>query len=242
MLERTASNGKIESIMGNGIKDEIASRSSDILDKIKDNPKLSQYITEDKIPSVFIETDDVKEIRLIVIGQDPTVKNEVSRKTVSTVLNLDKPNGSISKYLSTICEGLGLNLQQHVYATNYAKNFFTRPPTQIKECNLLDETSRYWLPLLQSELSRFPNCTIITLGEPLLRVLLIKPHKAFLRDYWGYTSHCLGTEPVFSYIPPEENKLTHKIFPFPHQPSIRKAFYRATLKAYLTYVKNTETP
>ena len=200
--------------MGNGIKDEIAVRSAKILLKIKDDPKLSQYVTEDKIPSVFIETDDITKIRLVVIGQDPTVKNEASRKTITTVLNLDKANGSISKYLSTICDGLGLNLHQHVYATNYAKNFFIRPPTQVKECNLLDETSCYWLPLLRSELSRFPECIIITLGEPLMHTLLIKPQKALLRDYWGYTPGRSITQPVFSYIPPEENKLNQKIFPY----------------------------
>ena len=224
--------------MGEGIKDEIASRSSQILCKMKDDPKISPYIAEDRIPSVFIETDDITNIRLVIIGQDPTVKNRASRKTITTVLNLDKPKGSIYKYISKICDGLGLNLHQHVYATNYAKNFFTRPPTQVKECDLLDETSCYWLPLLQSELSRFPGRMIITLGEPLLRAILIDPQNAFLHDYWGYSSGRLRNKSVFSYVPPKENKLDQKIFPFPHQPSIRKAFYSATLTAYLNYVRN----
>ncbi len=227
--------------MTNNIKDEITRRSAEILQKLIADPKISTYVTTNKIPSVFIETDDIRKIRLIVIGQDPTVKNEASRKTITTVLNLDKPNGSISKYLSIICDGLGLNIHQQVYATNYAKNFFIRPPTQIKECNLLDETGCYWLPLLRKELSLFPDCTIITLGEPLLRAILIKPRKALLRDYWGYTQGWISNQPVFSYVPPEENKLNQKIFPFPHQPSIRKAFYRATLYSYLNYVRNNSS-
>jgi hypothetical protein len=103
-----------------------------------------------------MEADDIGKIRLIVIGQDPTVKNEASRETIETVLNLDKQHSSLYNYISLICEKLGLDLPQHVYFTNYAKNFFTHPSTQIVECNLLHEVSQYWLPLLQEELSIFP--------------------------------------------------------------------------------------
>ena len=123
-------------------------------------------------------TDDIRKVRLVVIGQDPTVKNEASRETIETVLNLDKPRGSLYKYISLICEGLGLDLCRHVYATNYAKNFFIRPPTQIVECNLLHESSQYWLPLLKEELSLFPSRPIVTLGEPLLKALLIDAKKS----------------------------------------------------------------
>lgn len=110
--------------MENDIKAEIARKSAEVLQKIKADSRLSHYVPTDRIPSVFMGTDDIRKVRLVVIGQDPTVKNEASRETIETVLNLDKPRGSLYKYISLICEGLGLDLCRHVYATNYAKNFF----------------------------------------------------------------------------------------------------------------------
>jgi len=35
------------------------------------------------------------DIRLIIIGQDPTFKNQLSRKYIKKTLNLDKPGGSL---------------------------------------------------------------------------------------------------------------------------------------------------
>jgi len=223
--------------MANDIKAEIAHKSAEVLQKIKADPRLGLYVLTDQIPGVFMEADDVGKIRLIVIGQDPTVKNEVSCETIKTVLNLDKPHGSLHKYISLICERLGLNLSQHVYATNYAKNFFIHPPTQIVECNLLHEVSQYWLPLLKEELSLFPSRPIVTLGGPLLKALLVGPKKALVRQYWGYTPNWVTTKTVFSFVSEDENKLGRRLFPFPHQPSLRKRFYSATLQSYLGYMK-----
>ena len=227
--------------MANDIKDKIAIKSAEVLQKIRADSMLSRYVPTDKTPSIFMETDNVRMIRLIVIGQDPTVKNEASREKIKTVLNLDKPRGSLYRYLSQICDGLGLDLRQNVYATNFAKNFFIQPPTQIEECNLLNETSRYWLPLLQEELSLFPDQPIVTLGEPLLKVLLLDPKKALVRSYWGYTPDWVRVKPVFSLVSPEENKIKRRLFPFPHQPSLRKKFYSTNLQSYLTYMRNNMT-
>lgn len=227
--------------MTNDIKAEIARKSKEVLQKIKADSRLSHYVPTDRIPSVFMETDDVRKIRLIVIGQDPTVKNEASRETIETVLNLDKTRGSLYKYISLICEGLGLDLCRHVYATNFTKNFFIRPPTQIVECNLLHEFSQYWLPLLLEELSLFPSQPIVALGEPLLKTLSIDPKKALVRRYWGYTPDWIRTKAVFSFVSKEENRLNRRLFPFPHQPSLRKRFYSTKLQSYLGYMKNTMT-
>lgn len=227
--------------MANDVKVEIARKAAEVLQKIGADSRLSHYVSTDKIPSVFMQNDDVRDVRLIVIGQDPTVKKETSRTTIETVLNLDKPRGSLYKYVSLICDGLGLDLCQHVYATNYAKNFFIRPPTQIGECNVLAEFGQYWLPLLQAELSLFPSRPILTLGEPLLKALLADPKKALVRWYWGYTQNWGMTKAVFSFVRPEENKLDRRLFPFPHQPSLRKRFYGAKLESYLGYMKKTMT-
>ncbi len=107
-----------------------------------------------------METDDVRKIRLIVIGQDPTVKNEASRETIE---------------------------------------------------------------------------------EPLLKALSIDPKKALVRRYWGYTPDWIRTKAVFSFVSKEENRLNRRLFPFPHQPSLRKRFYSTKLQSYLGYMKNTVT-
>lgn len=228
--------------MANDVKAEIARKSADVLQKIRADLRLSRYVPTDRIPSVFIETDDMRKIRLIVMGQDPTVKKEASREIIQTVLNLDKPRGSLYKYISLICEELGLDLRQHVYATNYAKNFFIHPPTQIKECNLLDEFGQYWLPLLQEELSLFHGRPILTLGQPLVKTLVADRLKAMVRWYWRYSPNWKESRNTdFLYVAPEDNKLRRRLFPFPHQPSLRKPFYRATLKSYLEYMKTYVT-
>lgn len=225
--------------MADNIKAKVDHKSAEVLQKINADSRLKPYVVKEPIPSVFMGTEDIKKVRLIVIGQDPTVKNEASRKNIKTVLNLDKPRGRLYKYTSLICEGLGIDLSQHVYATNYAKNFFISPPTKIKECNLLEEISQYWLPLLQEELSFFPSLPILTLGEPLLKALSIDPKNTSVRWYWGYTPDWVMSKNVFSFMSQDENKLERKLFPFPHEPSLRKRFYRAKLQSYLGYMKST---
>ena len=168
------------------IKAEVARRSAEVFRNIMANSNLRQYVATDRIPSVFMESSDTRNIWLVIVGQDPTVKRKSSREEIGTVLNLDKQSGSLYKYIRKICEELGLELSQHVYATNFAKNFFLKPPTQIKECDLLGKFSPHWLPLLREELALFPGRPILTLGEPLLRVLLHDRHKALVRKYWGY--------------------------------------------------------
>jgi uracil-DNA glycosylase len=113
--------------------------------------------------------------------------------------------------------------------------------SQIVECNLLHESSQNWLPLLKEELSFFPSRPIVTLGEPLLKALLIDAKKALVRRYWGYTPDWVRTKAVFSFVSQEENKLDRRLFPFPHQPSLRKKFYGATLQSYLGYMKAAMT-
>ena len=113
--------------------------------------------------------------------------------------------------------------------------------SQIVECNLLHESSQYWLPLLEEELSLFPSRLIVTLGEPLLKAPLIDAKKTLVRRYWRYTPDWVRTKAVFSFVSQEENKLYRRLFTFPHQPSLRKRFYGATLQSYLGYMKAAMT-
>jgi uracil-DNA glycosylase len=199
------------------------------------DPKLARFVdcTLD-IPEVFRGEG---EIRLIILGQDPTVKNPASRRRITTVLNLDK-GGQLRDYLSRICELLALNLDEHVYATNYLKNFFVRSPTQIKEIDVFQVFGPMWLPLLREELALFPRAPVIALGQPLLAELVRGEASPRVRDYWGYTPRWKsGESGPLHYLAAQDNRLGRTVFPFPHQPSIAKRFYAERLASYTAFVR-----
>ncbi len=213
----------------------IDQKARDVLNSIASNLRLSRLVDfRLPIPQIYHGTDKIK---LIILGQDPTVKNKKSRETITTVLNLDKP-GSLYNYLSRICDGLGLSLKENAYAINYLKNFFIAPPTQIKEIDIFKEFAPYWLPLLREELAQFPQAPIITLGQPLLSAIVREGVSPLVRDYWGYTSNWKsGERGTRRYLKPSKNILSRIIFPFPHQPSIGKQFYSERFKDYVSFTR-----
>lgn len=216
---------------------DIDHRANEVLQRLLSNQDISRFVDANyPIPKVFCGKGD---IRLIILGQDPTVKNAKSRAKIKTVLNLDR-NNALRRYLEEICDGLGIDLDENVYATNLYKNFFIDPPTQIKEINIFEAFSLYWLPLLQDELSMFPEVPVISLGEPLLETLVSGDASPKVREYWGYTSRWKAWETgPFNFLNSVENILDRVIYPFPHQPSLSKQFYRGRLPYYVDYVKRS---
>lgn len=168
-----------------------------------------------------------KTIKLIILGQDPTIRNIKRRNKIQTTLNLDNNNGALRKYIEKICIGLDLSLD-NIYATNIYKYFYTYPPADTP--NVLKIHLSPNIKLLESELSDFEKCPIITLGEPVLKLLTNTNEK--VRNYWNY-NRC-----GFHYNLPINNILHRPIFPFPHQPSIRKRLYSGNFCIYLDYMKN----
>lgn len=197
--------------------------------------KLAPYLFLDqKIPEVHRGTGP---IRLIVLGQDPTVKDKESRKGITRVLNL-RGYGAIHNYLQRVCLDLGLELDKNIYATNYVKNFFTEPPTQIKKLDVLALAGKYWSPLLHDELSEFPDVPVIALGQPLLERLVTSGASPMVRNYWDYQPGWrVNPNREWRYLPANQNILDRIVFPFPHQPSLRKTFYRQHLPYYLQFVR-----
>ena len=208
-----------------------------ILEQLRRETQLSDYVDWSlHIPKPYCGTGEIK---LIVLGQDPTVKKAKSRKTIKTVLNLDK-NSSVWVYLSRLCNDLDLKLNEHVYATNLYKNFFIASPTQITEIDIFQEFRSVWLPMLVEEILQFPHIPIITLGEPILAPLVKPSVSAKVSQYWGYTPDWKqGGLSELGCIEPDNNYLGRPIFPFPHQPSLRNAFYKTKLKSYTAFVKAT---
>lgn len=219
-----------------GIGDQVVHKAEALLRQfVQDNPPLACYIDNSlSIPRVFAGDGEIK---LIVLGQDPTVKKPESRRKITTVLNLNK-GGSLRRYLENVCHKLGIELDHNVYATNFLKNFFVAPPTQISPVDIFKVFGDVWLPFLKEELSVFPDVPVLTLGEPLLSALVSREVSAQVRYYWGYRQDWQTNPPVdFRCIAPAENRLVRQLFPFPHQPSLRKKFYRENLRSYIEYMR-----
>lgn len=203
--------------------------------KVRDILKEQNELTQNKIDTTLTTVKPFNgggEIKLIIIGQDPTIKNKESRKKIACTLNLDKGN-SLKSYITEICSRLGITID-NVYATNLFKYFYSEPPA--KTMNVLFAHLQPNLDLLNEELSVFKNVPIITLGEPVLQ--LLTTDKAKVRVFWDYNSKTGESNGIFTYSKANENKLNRDFYPFPHQPSLRKMFYKQILNSYIEYVKS----
>ncbi|MBQ4548575.1 MAG: hypothetical protein IJA42_05240 [Bacteroidales bacterium] len=102
---------------------------NDIIDEVV---KIRLELPDDPANPIDFDLSPVKpyigdeEIKLIIIGQDPTIRNIQRRKYINTTLNLDK-NGALKTYVENICRELDISVQ-NVYATNIFKYFYSIPP------------------------------------------------------------------------------------------------------------------
>lgn len=182
------------------------------------------------------------EIKLVVIGQDPTVRNPKSRKSVTCTLNLNKQNSALYRYIKRLCDGLGITME-NVYATNLFKYFYSIPPANTPE--VLKSHLQPNLELLKEELSSLclpTGCLVITLGEPVLKLLLnqdVPNNEKKVRFYWGYDSKTKESDRNFRFVDESKNALAYRLYPFCHQPSMRKEFYKDMLEHYIEYVRET---
>ena len=213
----------------NSLLGELQRRSNGVLDQLNSSDLSNKTESVLGIPNPFRATGKIK---LIILGQDPTVKRKESRYSINVVLNLDKPN-ALTRYIQHICQEFNVSFYSNLYATNCLKNFFIQPPASLGG-QFLTKASKFWLPLLREELEEFPNIPIVSLGQPLLRVLSGNDADQ-LKQYWGYQSSSnKGDSKNFKYL--DRNILDRPIFPFPHQPSIRKVFYTKTFRHYVAFV------
>jgi len=177
-------------------------------------------------------------IRLIVVGQDPTVQDPVYKKKVKVVLLLNQP-GRLRTYLRKICKGLDIDLEENVYATNLLKNFFSRPPDKInkEDPQFYQKAADYWIPLLREEIEEFKDVPVLTLGQPVLNCLIKGPDQVLIRYSWGFEGPGLYGK-NFGYIKPSENVLGRVVFPFPHLPGLSHEIYGGQqMDSYLAFMK-----
>lgn len=180
--------------------------------------------------------NNIEDIKLIIIGQDPTIRNDNAKKNIKKTLNLDQKN-SLRTYIDKVCKQLNIDLDKDVYATNLYKCFFNIPPADDQK--ILNRHFKIWMDLLIGELSVFKNATVITLGEPLIKQLVHSGSKK-VKYYWDYTGNTQSGK-SFKKIHSECNYLQRDIYPLPHQPSwSRNKFYNSHLNHYLSYIKQHE--
>ncbi len=184
----------------------------------------------------FSKADKISEIKLIFIGQDPTVRNIKSRENIKVTLNLDKGN-SLKTYLKKVCDILQIDIEKEVYATNLYKCFFKKPPADDQA--ILTRQFKIWMDLLTNELAVFKNSFVITLGEPLIKQLVHTNSKK-VKDYWDYIGQTKSGG-NYKFNEPCENYLQRRIYPIAHQPTWnRNEFYKTYLKDYLEFLKRNE--
>jgi len=176
-------------------------------------------------------------IKLIILGQDPTVRNPEYRKKIKVTLLLNQPGG-LRTYLEKICKALDIDLDENIYATNLLKNFFTVPPDTLRKDNseFFGKAADYWIPFLKEEIKEFENVPILPLGEPVLNCLVKSSNWVLIRNYWGYEGPAQYGQ-NFNYIKPTENILSRVIFPFPHIPGLRHKIYKQQMDGYLAFMK-----
>jgi len=182
------------------------------------------------------------EIKLIVLGQDPTVHNPKHRKKLKVTLLLNQP-GRLRTYIEDICKGLDLGLDENIYATNLLKNFFTVPPDTLRKKNpqLFCNAADYWIPLLREEIKEFENVPILPLGEPVLNCLTKSEERILIRNFWGYEGPAQYGK-NFAYMKPTENILSRVVFPFPHLPGRSHKIYQQQFNNYLAFMKEHINP
>jgi uracil-DNA glycosylase len=221
---------------GTAFVEQITAESRAALSQLEQAEAVRPFVDWDlPIPQPYLGSG---EIRLILIGQDPTVQREGSRRAIQTVLNLDKP-GALRTYLEDLCHDLGLSLAENVYATNACKNFFVRRPTTIKKVegvDVLEASAPVWLPVLKRELAQFPEATVISLGEPVLSILVRPGFPREVKYYWGYhedwqQGKCTPMRPIAA----GESTVGRVIFPFVHLRSPK--FFRVKRSEYIAFIR-----
>ena len=208
---------------------EVFMQSLKIRDMLKRSTDFSQNpIDDDLLPVLPYRTSN--KIKLIILGQDPTVKTKSSRENIEYTLNLDR-NGALKIYINNICNNLEV-APENIYATNIFKYFYTDPPQGTQE--VLEAHLPLNLELLKEELSAYPKAKIFTLGLPVLQ-LLAGPD-AQVNEFWDYKKKTGESGKKFKVCKATDNKLERKLFPFPHQPSSGRKLYSKYFSEYCKFV------
>lgn len=215
----------------------IRAKCEQIVSRLKSDETIGDYV-DGLLPCPEPCAGD-GDIRLLVIGQDPTVDAAASRARIDKVLDLGNA-GNLKRYIEGLCSKLDLDLASQVYATNVCKNFFTQRPETIADPDLIVAAWPFWESLLIEELAQFPDAIVVTLGEPVLRVLVQDGYPRKVKHFWGHQDDWKNKGHLpFSCVTVEQSAVGRSFFPLPHQTTSQgQEFYRQHLDEYMAYVRS----
>ncbi|MBE9505807.1 MAG: hypothetical protein IMY84_03250, partial [Chloroflexi bacterium] len=151
---------------------DVLKRAQSIAEELAADPVLGDYLDVESDLEIPAPVRGGGHIRLIILGQDPTVGTRRRRREIRAVLDMRSREGPLRTYLSFLCASLGLVMEEHAYVTNLVKGFFSVPPAQLRDVDLIALSAPHWLPLLQEEVAEFPGVSVLTLGQPVLSALI----------------------------------------------------------------------
>jgi uracil-DNA glycosylase family 4 len=102
-----------------------------------------------------------KDLRLMLIGQDPTIKKKPER--VKQVLMLNEKNGQLSRWLNSLF-GEDAFSSMTIYATNLVKCTFNKRPSSYDK-HFLEPYFENCKPFLKAEVLNYQPDIVMTLGE-----------------------------------------------------------------------------
>jgi uracil-DNA glycosylase len=216
--------------------EQLAQSSVAVRTRLHADPTIGPYIDNDlKMPEPFGGRDS-SPIKLVIIGQDPTVGNERTRREITHALMLNREKVNLTRFLGEVCAALELSLN-NVYATNLCKCFFTKPPSKVKSPQLIQKTGPEWLDILRRELALFPDAAVISLGEPVLDVLLLPTVKNRMKWFWGHHRRWKDAPAQpFRLVEPDESEISRRFYPFIHLNSDRD-FYGSRRADYQRFIR-----
>jgi len=137
---------------------ELSIEARKVIDKLASS-EISSYIDTSLTPPDPFRGRG--KIRLIILGQDPTVQDPEYREKIKVALLLNQPGG-LRTYLEKVCKALDIDLDENIYATNLLKNFFTVPPDTMrkKDPQFFRKAADHWIPLLRDEIEMVNRNTI----------------------------------------------------------------------------------
>jgi uracil-DNA glycosylase len=215
----------------------VSEQASGIRERLLRLPPVAFLVGADaRIPEVVCGEG---EIGLICIGQDPTAHKAKTREHLTQVFNWNR-GVQIRNYIARLCEPLNMDVNMNVYATNLVKCFCIAPPSSyLRDTQIAAVMKREWLPLLRREVACFPVAKVVTLGEPVYRLLCASESPVPLRARWGH-SRPRVRHGEMSYVRDTESELGRAFFPFPHQQNASGEFYRTSFQDYLRVLRTAQ--
>lgn len=103
------------------------------------------------------------DFKLMLIGQDPTIR--VKKERVKQVLMLNEPNSQLRRWLSEIFGKENFEAMT-IYATNIVKCTFDKPPSSYRGKHFLRPYFENCKDYIVKEITHFKPTLVLTLGEP----------------------------------------------------------------------------